>query len=198
MLEKLFNYFDLLRKFQRVERQTEINGIERKENDAEHSYQVAMVAWYLAEKFELGLDTGKLVKYALVHDMVEIYAGDTGTFNETTDRRESKQEREQKSLERISKEMEDFASLIKTLQSYEEQQDAEAVFVKAVDKIVSPVNIYMDKGHSWQQEKVTFADFLKFKEPKMYIHPVVAKLYEELKLLLEKDKDNLFYKQVDE
>lgn len=64
----------------KVDRNHHILGSDRAENDVEHSYSVAILCWYLNDKLKLNLDIAKVLKYALVHDFPEVYAGDVNTF----------------------------------------------------------------------------------------------------------------------
>jgi 5'-deoxynucleotidase YfbR-like HD superfamily hydrolase len=66
----------LLHDFQKVERVIFVPGNERNENDVEHSYLLAMLAWQIAEMVAPHLSRKKVLKYALVHDLVEV-CGDT-------------------------------------------------------------------------------------------------------------------------
>jgi putative hydrolase of HD superfamily len=75
------------------------NGKYIQENDTEHSYNLAMTAWYLAAYFP-ELDKNKLIRYALVHDLVEIHAGDTFAFGDAK-HIASKSEREAAALNQL-------------------------------------------------------------------------------------------------
>lgn len=74
----------------------------RRENDIEHSLTVAILSWYVHDKYKLNLDIAKILKYAIVHDFVEVYAGDVNTFA-TVDERNAKAVREQASLDRFQR-----------------------------------------------------------------------------------------------
>ena len=123
--------------------------------------------------------------------MVEIYADDTKTFGSTKQQKESKQEREELALQKIKGEFAEFEQMSTYLEKYEEQLDPEAKFVKAVDKIISPINIKIDNGKTWKERKITFKDFLQFKEPKIKKanDKVVNEIYKQI---LPEIKD-LFY-----
>lgn len=76
-LPNIINFTKLLNKFCDIERVIHSNGGDRLENDVEHSYRLAMLAWYIISSNKLSLDLDLVIKYALVHDLVEVYAGDT-------------------------------------------------------------------------------------------------------------------------
>jgi 5'-deoxynucleotidase YfbR-like HD superfamily hydrolase len=79
-IQRLIEFQTFLLKFQKIERSIALPGPgEHKENDVEHSYFLAMAAWYLAPHFPQ-IDRDKAIRYALVYDLVETYAGDTNAF----------------------------------------------------------------------------------------------------------------------
>ena len=81
-------------KMKRIYRQTHILGGDRAENDAEHSWHLALMAFLLDEYANQEVDTARVMKMVLVHDLVEIYAGDTYAYDEGGNA--SKREREVK------------------------------------------------------------------------------------------------------
>src|SRR5580704_1310169 len=108
-LEKAAKFRALLDAFSLVERVMHVKGREQRENDTEHSYTLAMLAWYLADAFDLGLDKDRLLRYALVHDLVEVYAGDTYVLDE--EGLKTKHEREEKARLRLIEEFPEFKDL---------------------------------------------------------------------------------------
>jgi putative hydrolase of HD superfamily len=74
-LDPILQFEELLHKFALVERVAHIKGRTTRENDVEHSYIITMLAWFVIDTFKLSLDTNKVLRYALVHDLVEVYAG---------------------------------------------------------------------------------------------------------------------------
>ena len=81
------------------------------ENDMEHSYQLVMLAWYLMDAYKLDLDSNLVMRYCLVHDLVEVYAGDTYTFTQDVDHLSSKVEREEKALLLIKEKFQEFPEM---------------------------------------------------------------------------------------
>ena len=83
-----------LDKMKSILRQTTLIDGSRRENDAEHSWHIAVMAMVLSEYSNKKIDVCKVVKMLLIHDLVEIYAGDTFCYDKKGN--ESKQERELK------------------------------------------------------------------------------------------------------
>ena len=86
-------------KLKKICRQTLLMDGSRNENDAEHSWHIALMAMVLSEYSSQDLNVDKVIKMLLVHDLVEIDAGDTFCYDEKAN--EDKAEREQKAADRI-------------------------------------------------------------------------------------------------
>lgn len=104
------------------------------ESDVEHSYHLALSATELAGTYFPDLDTGLVAQYSLIHDLPEVHAGDTPTFNISDDDRAKKEQAERVALGRLLKELPPHTA--KLLEKYERQEDAEARFVRFVDKVL--------------------------------------------------------------
>lgn len=109
-----------------------------RESDTDHSMSVALVAAYLAERLCPHADLSRVLGYGLVHDMVEVYAGDTWTLALDEQGREAKTQREDAAVTRLVAEFSDtFPWLAQLLTEYAEMQTLEARFVYGADKIAS-------------------------------------------------------------
>lgn len=152
------------------------------ENDTEHSYNLAMTAWYIAQWFP-ELDKSLVIQYALVHDLVEIHAGDTYIYG-TEEELASKQRREAEALDTLEKEWVDFDDMNTTIHAYERRSDAESKFVYALDKIMPVMLIYIHDGYTWKKEGVTVDMLYKAKIEKIKTSPEILPYFEELHALL--------------
>ncbi len=154
------------------------------ENDTEHSYALAMTAWYLAPHFP-ALDRDKVIRYALAHDVVEVHAGDTYVFGDAASLA-SKHDREASALQRLQTEWPDFTQLTDAIMAYEARIDEEARFIYALDKIMPVMAIYIADGHTWKQEGLTVERLHAVKVDKVALSPEIAPYYDDLhQLLLE-------------
>ena len=86
-ISKISDFLLELDALKSINRRTYINGGERVENSAEHSWHLAMACWAFAELLEDNFDTAKLIKLALIHDMGEMAAGDTFLYSKDRDNR---------------------------------------------------------------------------------------------------------------
>ena len=120
----------------------------RIETDTDHTVMLGLIACALASKYEPTLDLGKIAQYALVHDLVEAYAGDTDTFivGHTTVHNE-KEAREEAALARIEKEFADSLPWIpETIREYESLATPEARFIKTLDKSMPKITHLANEG----------------------------------------------------
>lgn len=142
-------------KLKQVFRQTYLLDETRKENDAEHSWHFAMFAVLLVEYANEKVDLLKVVKMALVHDLVEIDAGDTFLYDEAGNA--DKAEREAKAAERIFGLLPDDigAELHALWIEFEAKETAEAKFAGSIDRLHPFLhNIYTD-GKSWREHGIS-------------------------------------------
>ncbi len=189
----LIKYMKFLHQFQEVERSIWLqkNKSPRNENDSEHSYQLAMVGWYLAEKLNRKLDVNKIIKYALVHDLVEVYAGDISMYNSAEKTLETtKQQRELAAIEKIKVEFADFPEQIKMIMEYENKGDPESKFVYALDKLIAQVNITEIHNMTQAEAGGTKEDFNSYCTQKIKkSDPDIYKILIDLQSNWEKDKN---------
>lgn len=157
----------------------------QRENDVEHSYGLALTCWYLHPKIAPELDLGKILQYALAHDIVELHAGDTFVFDEAGSA--TKERREREALEQICADWPDFTELTEYAAGYMDKVDEEAKFVKAVDKILPVIMIELSLVNDpfWERLGITLA---KERENKVTIHvsDYVSPYYELLLDWLDK------------
>lgn len=153
-LKKQLDFLLEIDKSKEVVRQTYLSDGSRKENDAEHSWHLAVMAILLSEYAKEEIDVLKTVSMVLIHDLVEIDAGDTYAYD--TEGNKTKRERELKAADRIFNLLpEDQAKKMRTLwEEFERGDTPEARFAAALDK-TQPV-ILTDKqgGKSWLEHGV--------------------------------------------
>jgi len=118
--EQLIDFVNFTHEFREVIRVARSPYAKRFENDTEHSYQLAMVAWFLVEQDKLNLNKELCFMYALAHDLVEIYAGDTFCFDKN--KVSSQHQRERQALIKIKKRFPKFKNLSKTIQDYKQRK----------------------------------------------------------------------------
>lgn len=157
---------------------------DRNETDAEHSYSLAIVAWYLSQDIP-HLDSNKCMRYALVHDLLEVYSGDTFAYDKDASAHATKADREQKAIARLREEWPDFSDMHEGINEYEARSNAESRFVYALDKLMPMIVNYVSKGKNYRAHGITLNDVKKAKAEKVALSPEVNRLYGDLIRLFE-------------
>lgn len=150
------------------------------ENDAEHSWHVAMFALVLGPEVDPKADVAKMVKMALIHDLVEIHAGDTFLFDK--DGQTGKKGRELAAAKQL------FAALPKDraeefwqlFEEFEALESKEARIVKSFDYLQPLLHNLIHNGETFKRHGLTEADHHQVKHAKMLHNPTILKIYREL------------------
>ena len=174
-IDILLNFVKFTIDFKKIKRDIPQSSSFIKENDSEHSYQLAMTSWYLANIEKSNMDIETILKYSLIHDLPEIYAGDTPLYTLNTDYFNSKKNREEKSTLKIKNAFPNFVDLNLWLEKYEKREDEESKFVYAVDKLLPIIAIYLDKGYAWKTHKIDIDSLIKKNKERVLISPMVSK-----------------------
>lgn len=136
-------------KLKNVERQTLIVDGTRRENSAEHSWHIALMGLLLAEHIDQPdpLDLLKVVKMLLVHDIIEIDAGDVFAYDED----EEREEREKRAGRRIFGLLpqDQAQELYQLWVEFEERQTPEARYAASLDRLLPLVQNYLTGGYTW-------------------------------------------------
>lgn len=146
-VDEIINLTRLTLLFGRTPRATFHEDGKRVETDTDHTVMLSLIATGLAQKYYPQLDLGLIAQFAMVHDLVEAYAGDTPTLKITKSGKLNKQQREEAAMKRLEDEFSDsFPIITELLSRYEAHVEPEARFVKAVDKIIPKATHILNKG----------------------------------------------------
>ena len=153
-LNKQMQFIIEIDKVKAVMRRNYLTDGSRRENDSEHSWHLAMMVVILSEYFK-SADILKTVKMVLIHDLVEIYAGDTFAYDEQG--YQDKDEREQAAADRIftllpEEQAEEYRRL---WDEFERMDTDEAIFAAAVDRMQPLLMNSEARGKMWKEHKVT-------------------------------------------
>lgn len=158
----------------------------RHENVAEHSYMLAVAACALAEHFDDTLDTGKIAQFALVHDQVEIYAGDTTVWATATELHDKKA-KEAAAAKKIAAQTQAFPWVGKTIAGYERQDCPESRLVYALDKILPHMLIIIGNHHPVQPDWEAYLKTEEVALKKIASYPQLLPYFQELCDLFRKN-----------
>ncbi|MBU5477854.1 HD domain-containing protein [Eubacterium sp. MSJ-13] len=136
-------------------RQTHLSGHGRNENDAEHAWHMAIMAYLLKEYSNEPVDIGKVMFMCLIHDIVEIDAGDTYAYD--AENLKTQKAREDAAKERIFSILPDEQKdeLIKLFDEFEEFETAESKFAHAMDNLQPLILNNSNGGSDWREHGVT-------------------------------------------
>jgi putative hydrolase of HD superfamily len=177
-IHRLVALHQLLLDFRSVERVTRIPGKPDRENDIDHSYTLAMMAWFLSAYFP-HLDRDTVIRMSLVHDITEVHAGDTFVFGERQ-HLSTKHQREAEALEKLAADWPDFPELTELVIDYENRSTEEAKFVYALDKLMPIILSIIGGGRDFQDYDVTLELMHEQKRDKVAVSPEVNEYYQEL------------------
>jgi putative hydrolases of HD superfamily len=189
-LTSLFDFVSLTHDIRAVKRSMWVKSEETFENDSEHSYQLAMVAMYIIESQKLDLDTHKAMAMALVHDILEVHAGDTPVFG-SAEQLQTKQQREQAAVAQLKQQWPDLSFMHRLIEEYELRQSAKSAFIYALDKLLPIINNYLDDGRNWKHSGRTLDDITAAKDQKVAVDTTVNDYYQQLITLL-RQRPHLF------
>jgi putative hydrolase of HD superfamily len=163
-LEKQMNFILEVDKLKGIVRQNYLMNGSHKENDAEHSWHLALMCAILSEHANEKVDILKTMTMVLIHDIVEIDAGDTYAYDATANT--TKRERELAAADRIFQLLpQDQAEEMRLLwDEFEEGNTPEAKFAVTLDHMQPMLLNAGSDGKSWKEHQVTLSQVLKRNE----------------------------------
>lgn len=166
-------------KLKKILRQTTLIDASRRENSAEHSWHLAMMTMVLAEYAPLEVDLFHAMKMVLIHDLVEIDAGDTFCFDVQNNK--NKAEREAAAAKRLFGILpEEQGKELRLLwEEFEARETPSAKFAAALDRIQPMLNNRETKGGTWQLYNITYEQVMKRMAPVEEGAPQLWDLVEE-------------------
>lgn len=164
-LQQQITFLLELDKLKQVLRRTLPVGSSRYEDSAEHSWHLAVMALVLAEYADAQVNINRVMYMVLLHDIVEIDAGDTFLYDEAG--RLAKQTQEAAAAERIFGLLPaDQAAEFRALwQEYEARETADAQFAYALDRLMPLLQNYHNQGQTWQENHVHKGQVWRLNQP---------------------------------
>ncbi len=155
-LLKQIDFIQEIDKIKYIQRRTKLFNSDRRENDAEHSWHLAMMAIVLIEHSDCEIDLLKVIKMVLIHDIVEIDAGDTFLYDQNKNHDNTAEE--MKCAERIfgmlpKSQAEEF---IQIWTEFEDGNSNEAKFAKSMDRLEPLLQNTSNDGGTWKEFGVKY------------------------------------------
>jgi putative hydrolases of HD superfamily len=179
-MARILDFLETIDRLKTIYRAAYLADGSRHESDAEHTWHTCLFALLLFQETDLDLDIGHALELILIHDLVEIYAGDT--YVHLTEDRIAAQAREEAAAKRL------FALLPKDLAKqmqewwteFEHGQTAEARFARAMDRLQGFTQNIFAGGRVWQERGVTEEMTRLVNKDAIDLHATLAEVYEAL------------------
>ena len=154
-LQKRLDFILEIDKEKNIFRQTHLSGHGRNENDAEHAWHMAIMAYLLQEYSNEKIDVARVMLMCLIHDVVEIDAGDTYAYD--AEGLKTQKAREEAAKERLYSMLpeDQKADLTAIFDEFEERKTPEAKFARALDNLKPLLLNNSNDGGDWRNHDVT-------------------------------------------
>jgi putative hydrolase of HD superfamily len=181
MTDKLKNQLAFLYeadKMKNIFRQTLVGDGSRQENDAEHSWHMALTAMTLFDYAEPGVELNRVLRMCLVHDLVEVYAGDTPAIDNVAVK--SKEMREKAAADKMFAMLptEQGAEYRSLWEEFDAEETKDAKFAAACDRFQSAMLIYKSDGYTWRKGNWKTSDVIRRQYPVKTAMPEVWEFIE--------------------
>ncbi len=171
-----------LDKMKTILRQTYIIDDERKEDDAQHSWHISLMAMVLSEYSNQEIDLFKTIKMLLIHDLVELHVGDTFCYDKEANL--NKRKREEEAIEKIAGSLSgDKGGEIKKLwYEFEDMETVDSKFAAAMDRLQPMLSNYNNNGGTWKKFNISKKDIYKRIDP---VREISDPLWKYVEVMLE-------------
>lgn len=179
-IDKLLNFLREIEKLKIIERKIYTSKLERKESDAEHSWHLAMFLFIFKNDLPKELNFEKMLKLALMHDLVEIYSGDPFAFDKNA--RKGKKQRELEAADKLFSKLpsdlkDEFLGLF---HDYIDLKSRESIFVNSFDKLQPTLQNLCSDGKSWKEHKLNYKKVDEYKREHLVHSDFIMKLYNKI------------------
>ncbi len=161
VVESVIDLGRMVLAFGRVDRITFHEDSVTPESDTDHTVMLGLIACAFAQEHLPNLNVGLIAQFALVHDLVEVYAGDTPTLRINEAQRASKEERENAAFVRIATELTALPWVATMIGSYERRRSPEARYVKAMDKLLPKITHILNGGKTLRDQGFSLDELKK-------------------------------------
>ena len=178
-IQQLFSFFKEIEKLKYVERAIMLSGHERFENTAEHTWHMAMIVLVLRDLYPQA-DLERMLKMTLVHDLVEIYAGDTPLYDDVG--RINKKEREEEAARKLFSQLplDLEAEFHQLFAEFEDQMTEESRIVRGCDELQAVMQNILSQGKTWKDKRLDHSWLLSRSRKKMGDDPIFQQLWDYL------------------
>ena len=175
-----------------IYRRTMLLSEERHENDAEHSWHIAVMGLLFKEYCVEEPDVERAIKMMVVHDLIEIYAGDTFAYD--VEGNASKAEREAKAADKLYSQLpaEQGAELRSLWEEFDAMETVDAKYAACLDRLQPLLHNTLTEGHTWQNGKTVRA---QVEERAKVIKEFMPEVYEWIRKNLDNSVEKGWLKE---
>lgn len=180
-------------KIKSIFRKTRLFDNSRYENDAEHSWHLAMMTLALCEHSNVPIDISRVIKMVLMHDIVEIDGGDFIVYDKSAAKEKAAREEEcaQRIYGLLPDDMKD--DFISTWLEFEERKTPESIFASAIDRAEPILQNCLTQGHTWVKHNISYQQIIDVNKHK--IEEGSKSLWEYVSSLLDKCVEDGYIKK---
>ena len=175
-LDSILDFLILVDRFKKVERRAFLGDLSRRENSAEHSWHMAVVAMVLARETGFSGDLSRVLSMVLVHDLVEIHAGDAFAYDAAA-RAAAAQKEDEAAKKLFGMLPPDLGATFDALwREFEARETPEAKLAYACDRVQGFLQAYLSDGSSWVEAKIKRAQTWERTRPARELDPKIEEL----------------------
>jgi len=177
-LSLILNFTEVIDPFKAVERATYLSDLSRHETDSDHTWHMAMFAILLHDELNFEVDLQKVLLLILVHDLCEIYAGDTFAHSPQHGDHEGEQEAVERLFAPLPPDLQD--TLLGYWREFTFGSSPEAQYARALDRLQGLAQNIYSSGRVWEEHKVTEQMSRDLNREAMSLDPILAESFERL------------------
>ena len=192
-IKKIIEFIRLIEKLKTVERFNKTSNLQRVESDAEHVWHLVMMVYLLARQ-KPELERMKLIELALIHDLVEVYAGDVNLWDDKKKNKEQKEADEKKAAKKLFSKLPESEGkrMLEIWCEYEKRETPEAVFVYALDKLQPFLQRLVSGDNGWKERTVDLEKLESVKPQEIKKEPFLSEIWDNF--TCEAKKKGMLYK----
>ena len=177
-LSLILEFFEAIEPFNNIERSTYLSDLSRKETDSDHTWHMAMLAILLQGEINIEIDLNKVLRLILVHDLCEIYAGDTFAHLPQYGDREKEREAAEKIFALLPPDLEE--ELLDYWNDFTFGSSPEAQFARALDRLQALAQNIFSAGRVWKENEIPEQMSRDLNREGMSLDPSLTEVFERL------------------
>ena len=177
-LSHILNFIEAIEPLKAVERATYLSDLSRHETDSDHTWHMAMLAIFLNGELNFEVDLQKVLSLILIHDLCEIYAGDTFAHSPQYGDHEGEQQAVEKLSALLPPDLQD--KILEYWCEFTSGSSPEAQFARALDRLQALAQNIYSSGRVWKEHVITETMSRDLNHEAMTLDPIIAEAFESL------------------